>query len=47
MVALLSWTRRALERAHLVDVGAALHRELGLDAQGLRALRLPVDLLDA
>jgi len=46
VVALLSWTRRALERAHLVDVGAALHRELGLDAQGLRALRLPVDLLE-
>src|SRR5437773_1944851 len=33
-----------LDAAH--DVGATLHRELGLDAQGLRALRLPVDLLE-
>ena len=38
---------RALQRAHLVHVGHALVSELGLDRDGLRSLRLPVDLLDA
>jgi hypothetical protein len=37
--------RRALGRAHLVEVAAALRRELGIGTEGLRALRLPVDLL--
>ena len=46
VVGLLAWTRRALGRAHLVQVAAALHRDLGLDLDGLRALRLPVDLLE-
>ena len=46
-VALLAWTRRALGRAHLVAVAAALHDELGLGLAGLRALRLPIDLLEA
>jgi hypothetical protein len=42
---LLGWVRRALARAHLVEVAALLHHELGLGTEGLRALRLPVDLL--
>jgi hypothetical protein len=46
-VALLGWTRRALARGHLVTTAAALHRELGLDLEGLRALRVPVDLLES
>jgi hypothetical protein len=44
---LLGWTRRALGRAHLVDVVSALQRELNLGVEELRALRLPVDLLEA
>jgi hypothetical protein len=42
---LLGWTRRALARAHLVEVSSTLHRELKLGVEELRALRLPVDLL--
>ena len=42
---LLGWVRRGLGRAHLVDVAAALHHQLGLELDGLRQLRLPVDLL--
>jgi hypothetical protein len=42
---LLGWVRRALGRSHLVTVAAALHRQLGLDLDGLRSVRLPVDLL--
>lgn len=38
---------RALRRAHLVQVAHALVTELGLDRDGLRSLRVPVDLLDA
>jgi hypothetical protein len=38
---------RALRRAHLVKVAHALASELGLDRDGLRSLRVPVDLLDA
>lgn len=45
MAGLLGWVRRALGRVHLVEVAAALHRDLGLDVAGLRQLRLPVDLL--
>ncbi len=43
---LLGWTRRALGRAHLVDLASALYRELKLGVEELRALRLPVDLLE-
>jgi hypothetical protein len=45
VAALLTWVGRALGRAHLVEVAAALHHQLGLDVDGLRQLRLPVDLL--
>jgi hypothetical protein len=45
VVGLLAWTRRALGRAHLVQVASALHGQLGIDLDGLRALRLPIDLL--
>jgi len=43
---LLGWTRRALGGAHLVRVASALHREFKLGLEDLRALRLPVDLLE-
>ena len=39
-------TERALRTGHLVDVANALRDELKLDLDGMRALRLPVDLLD-
>jgi len=42
---LLSLVRRGLGRTHLVQVAAALARELHLGTDDLRALRLPVDLL--
>jgi hypothetical protein len=39
-------TERALRTSHLVEVACALKQELRLDVDGMRALRLPVDLLD-
>jgi hypothetical protein len=47
VVGLLSLTRRALGHTHLVHVASALARELHLGLDELRALRLPVDLLEA
>jgi hypothetical protein len=44
---LLSWCRRALGESHIVAVAAALHRTFGADVDELRALRLPVDILQA
>jgi hypothetical protein len=43
---LLTWCRRALAESHLVAVAATLHRALGADLDDLRALRLPVDILE-
>lgn len=47
VVGLLALTRRALGQTHLVHVASALARELHLGLDELRALRLPVDLLEA
>jgi hypothetical protein len=44
---LLTLTRQALGRTHLVELAAVFSRELHLGPEELRALRLPVDLLDA
>ena len=46
MAGLLALTRRELGRTHLVRIAATLSRELHLGIEELRALRLPVDLLD-
>ena len=42
---LLSWSRRALAHAHLVDVAYGLHRSLRAGLDDLRTLRLPTDVL--
>ena len=46
IVGLLSLTRRALARTHLVHVASTLGRELGFGPDQLGALKIPIDLLD-
>jgi hypothetical protein len=46
VVGLLSLTRRALARTHLVHVASTLGRELGFGPDQLGALKIPVDLLN-
>jgi hypothetical protein len=42
---LIGWCRRAMAKAHLVSVAAALHRAIDAELSELEALGLPTDLL--
>lgn len=44
---LLTRVRHALRRAHLVEVGHTLVKEMRLDREDLQLLRVPVDVLDS